>query len=196
MGYESEELAAVLKAARERKGLSQRALSARAGVPQPHISKIESGAVNLTVASLTAIANALDLELALVPREAVPAVQSITRNLGGAPMAAPQTRKELARLSARLEEIRSFAADSPALGQLQRQLRDLSQFAQLIADPAPLRKIRAMLAAVRDTASLAALDQAVRQMDKLRSSLAQGNGEDDRPRPARPAYRLDDDGDE
>ena len=46
MSYESEKLAATLKAAREKKGLSQRALSAHAGVPQSHISKIESGAVN------------------------------------------------------------------------------------------------------------------------------------------------------
>ena len=79
MTYEAERLAATLKAAREKKTLSQRTLSVRAGVPQSHISKIENGKVNLTVSSLTAIAHALDLELALVPRKAMPAVNSITR---------------------------------------------------------------------------------------------------------------------
>lgn len=81
MNYETEKLAATLRAAREKMGLSQRALSARAGVPQSHISKIENGAVNLTVSSLTAIANALDLELALIPRKAVPAIRTIIRSI-------------------------------------------------------------------------------------------------------------------
>ena len=103
MSYESEKLAATLKAAREKKGLSQRALSAHAGVPQSHISTIESGAVNLTVSSLTAIANALDLELALVPRKAAPAVRTITRSVNDVPKATPEARKEIARLGLNIE---------------------------------------------------------------------------------------------
>lgn len=43
MAYASEEIINALKKGREAKGLSQRALSARTGVPQSHISKIESG---------------------------------------------------------------------------------------------------------------------------------------------------------
>lgn len=74
-----EDMARLLKAARKAKGLSQRELSDKAGVPQAHISKIESGAVDLRVSSLLALARVLDLELALVPRDAVPAVQSIVR---------------------------------------------------------------------------------------------------------------------
>ena len=88
MGYEAENLAAALKAARINKGLSQRALSALAGVPQSHISKIETSGVNLTISSLAAIAHALDLEIALIPRKAVPAVKSITRGFDEAPRAA------------------------------------------------------------------------------------------------------------
>ena len=47
MSYITEYITETLKAAREAKGLSQRDLSSRAGVPQSHISKIESGVVDL-----------------------------------------------------------------------------------------------------------------------------------------------------
>jgi transcriptional regulator with XRE-family HTH domain len=81
MPYEMEDLAASLKAARVKKGLSQRALSQRTGVPQSHISKIEAGDVDLRVSSLVAIANAIDLELTLVPKGAVQRIQSIAPDL-------------------------------------------------------------------------------------------------------------------
>ena len=76
-----EEIAASLRAAREEKGLSQRALAARAGLPQGHISRIESGQVDLRVSSLAEIARALDQEVMLVPRRALPAVRSIVRGI-------------------------------------------------------------------------------------------------------------------
>ncbi|MGE0152100.1 MAG: helix-turn-helix domain-containing protein [Reyranellaceae bacterium] len=74
-------IAKALREARLRKGLSQRALGERAGVPQGHISRIEAGAVDLRLSSLIELARTLDLELALVPRAAVPAVQSIARGI-------------------------------------------------------------------------------------------------------------------
>ncbi|WP_068084872.1 helix-turn-helix domain-containing protein [Polycladidibacter stylochi] len=84
MSYKSEHIAAALKQAREDKGLSQRELAKRCGVPQSHISKIEGNAVDLRISSLTALAHALDLELMLVPRIAVPAAHSIIRSMSGA----------------------------------------------------------------------------------------------------------------
>lgn len=84
MAANTEEIAEALLKARQAKGLSQRALSQRAGVPQGHISNIERGAVDLRLSSLVAIARALDLELALVPRKSLPAVQSIARRLESA----------------------------------------------------------------------------------------------------------------
>lgn len=84
MNERTTSFAGTLKAAREAKHLSQRALSEKTGVPQAHISKIESGAVDLRVSSLVAIARVLDLELMLVPRKAVSAVQSITRRSASA----------------------------------------------------------------------------------------------------------------
>ena len=80
MNYATEHIAGALKAAREAKGLSQRELSAKSGVPQGHISKIENGAVDLRVSSLVALARVLDLELVLAPRKAVPAIKSILRS--------------------------------------------------------------------------------------------------------------------
>ena len=72
-------ITATLKAARATKGLSQRALAMRAGVPQSHISRIESGAVDLQTSSLIQLARALDLEVALVPRRMMPAVDALGR---------------------------------------------------------------------------------------------------------------------
>ncbi len=81
----TDEIAQALLKARQARGLSQRALSQRAGVPQGHISNIERGTVDLRLSSLVAIARALDLELALVPRKSLPAVQSIARGVAESP---------------------------------------------------------------------------------------------------------------
>lgn len=80
MNYAIDYIAKTLKKAREAKGLSQRALSDLAGVPQSHISKIESGGVDLRASSLVELARVLDLELTLVPRKSVSAVNSIVRS--------------------------------------------------------------------------------------------------------------------
>jgi len=196
MSYESEKLAVTLKTAREDKGLSQRALSARAGVPQSHISKIEGGAVNLTVSSLTALANALDLELALVPRKAAPAVRTITRIISDAPKATQETRREIARLAKQLEYIQSLKIDSPAFENLQRQFREMRQFENLIRNTDTLRSIREALKAVEGAGGVAALQNASRQMKNFRNALAHGMANEDRVRLPRPAYRLDGDNDE
>ncbi|WP_448329807.1 helix-turn-helix domain-containing protein [Sulfitobacter sp. M13] len=196
MSYESEKLAATLKAARENKGLSQRALGARAGVPQSHISKIESGAVNLTISSLTAIANALDLELALVPHKAAPAVRTITRSVSDAPKVTPEVHKEIARLAKQLEHIQSLKIDSPAVENLQRQFREIRQFGNLIRNTDTLRSIHEALKAVDGAGGVAALQEAERHMNSLRNTLAQGVAHEDRARAPRPAYRLDKDSDE
>jgi len=65
-------IAATLKAARLRKGLTQRELGQLAGVPQSHVSKIEAGAVDLRFSSLVALAELLDLRFELVPSTPVP----------------------------------------------------------------------------------------------------------------------------
>ena len=68
-----------LAAARRRAKLSQRALGAKVGVAQSHISKIERGAVDPQLSNLLEISRALGLELMLVPSRLVPAVRALVR---------------------------------------------------------------------------------------------------------------------
>jgi transcriptional regulator with XRE-family HTH domain len=88
-------IAATLRRARERKGWSQRKLGQRVGLPQSHISKIESSAVDLQTSSLIELARALDLELTLVSRTLIPAVQALQRtSTTSAPVPAYQLADE------------------------------------------------------------------------------------------------------
>ncbi len=77
MHYSIQEIAASIQAARKKKGLSQRALSAKIGIPQSHISKIEQGLVDLQTSTLIEIARALDLELVLISRSNLSLVQAL-----------------------------------------------------------------------------------------------------------------------
>ncbi len=112
MTHAIEDISASLRRAREAKSISQRELSRLTGVPQGHISKIESGAVDIRVSSLIALARALDLEVTLVPRKAVPAVQSIARQ-SDAERSRPAARN-LAEMQRTLENIPKIPA-SPGL---------------------------------------------------------------------------------
>lgn len=93
MTYATKDVIKTLKEAREAKGLSQRALGARTGVPQSHISKIEKGGTDIRLSSLIELARVLDLELRLVPRKAVSAVEAVVRSTlpaSGLPAASPR----------------------------------------------------------------------------------------------------------
>lgn len=68
-----------MKKARLERGWGQRELGAQIGLPQPHISAIESGGIVPRFDTLLDIVRVLDLDLLLVPRSLVPAVQSLIR---------------------------------------------------------------------------------------------------------------------
>jgi HTH-type transcriptional regulator/antitoxin HipB len=68
-----------IKEARMNRGWSQRNLAAVIGLPQPHISMIESGEIAPRFDTLLDIMRVLDLDLLIVPRSLVPAVQSLIR---------------------------------------------------------------------------------------------------------------------
>jgi HTH-type transcriptional regulator/antitoxin HipB len=76
-----QEIAAQIRRAREKRGLTQRALSAKVGIPQSHISKIEQGQVDLQISTLIEIARTLELEVVLVSRSYVSAVEAIQQGL-------------------------------------------------------------------------------------------------------------------
>jgi HTH-type transcriptional regulator / antitoxin HipB len=73
------ELREHIKEARVHRGWGQRELGAQIGLPQPHISGIESGEIVPRFDTLLEIVRVLDLDLLLVPRSLVPAVQSLIR---------------------------------------------------------------------------------------------------------------------
>jgi transcriptional regulator with XRE-family HTH domain len=68
-----------IKNARAKRGWGQRELGAEVGLPQPHISAIESGEIVPRFDTLLDIVRVLDQDLVLVPRSLVPAVQSLIR---------------------------------------------------------------------------------------------------------------------
>jgi transcriptional regulator with XRE-family HTH domain len=58
----------MLRIARRRAGLTQRALAAKAGVPQPTISRIERDVVSPSVSTLEPLIRACGMELEVVER--------------------------------------------------------------------------------------------------------------------------------
>jgi transcriptional regulator with XRE-family HTH domain len=66
--------------ARHRKGWSQTELGRRLGLPQPHISDIESGKITPRLKTLIDLVRVLGYDLLLVPRSLVPAVQGLVRD--------------------------------------------------------------------------------------------------------------------
>ena len=73
------DIARTLREARQAKHMSQRALSARSGATQAQISRIENGEVDLQVSSLIELARALDMDVILAPKSALPAVEALVR---------------------------------------------------------------------------------------------------------------------
>lgn len=73
------ELREQIKQARAKRGWGQRQLGLAVGLPQPHISAIESGEIVPRFDTLLDLVRVLDLDLLLVPRTLVPAVQSLIR---------------------------------------------------------------------------------------------------------------------
>lgn len=191
------DLATALRAARAMKGLSQRDLSNLVKVPQGHISRIESGEVDLRVSSLIELARALDLELALVPRKSLPAVQSILRSTDdGARTRSSSPRpklKEVARLSSRLAALTRSFPESVELAQIARQMRDLVNLPLTKEDRGTLNEVHQILSRVRGTDNLEPLQRALAQLQQLRSEIVLDRLGTPSSDEVRPAYSLEDD---
>ena len=190
MNYATEYIVRTLKAAREGKGLSQRALSELAGVPQSHISKIENGAVDLRLSSLVELVRVLGLELTLVPRKSAAMVQSIihsTKPESGTPT--PSTAKELKRLHNTLSRITRENPAIKELAQLRREAREIQQLQLSIRDGEALRKINKTLQTFKDSAKgLDAIRDSAIQLKKLRNSIVHSLLE---AKSVTPAYSLE-----
>ena len=216
MNYAMQDITDALKNARAAMGLSQRALSRRTGVPQSHISKIESGGVDIRLSSLIELARALDLDFKLVPRMAVPAVDSIVLSTVPTVAAAPAI-KELNRT---LDTVRNLCTVYPDLSELKRlqdsfqvfknsrnignQLKALRDMGKPIRElqrtykksaesgQRPVGRLKTIHSAANIPAQhLQALREAVSAAQILRNQLVHAIPE--QPSLPRPAYRLDDD---
>lgn len=120
-------LAKTLQAARERKGLSQRALAAKLGVRQSYVSRIETTSIDPKASSLTEIARALDLELVLLPRRLLPAVQALQRQdvPNDSAKFEASIRNHLNRIRHQLQMIEGLAGEPKALTFLDKIIGEL-----------------------------------------------------------------------
>lgn len=217
MAYLLENIAQELKAARNKKGLSQRELGAKVGIPQSHISKIENGAVDLKTSSLIELARALDLELMLVPRALIPAVQGLQRGLTSRERSPSQTlvesaAKDLERTRKAAQQLTRFFPDARELQELANTIKDL-QNRRLAASPAEqirklLEQIEAPIQAIKSMQkaqnpiepitsdqeflkSVSQINRVTRDLRYLRNALAHGLSPS--PQVPLPVYRLDED---
>ncbi|WP_336986806.1 helix-turn-helix transcriptional regulator [Altererythrobacter aquiaggeris] len=200
-----EDIAASIKAARIAKGFTQKELGERVGLPQSHISKIEGGNVDLQISSLVEIARALDLELKLVPRKTVPAIEGVLRS--------QRERSETSRTLATIAETNRFAE---RLRQSYPSVTEVNEFQSALKDvqtvnfsPETLKAIQQALQPVAHLKKhLQDLGWALEQKEgtkKLAQQIAastralrhvrnlQVHAIDRDSAPSRPAYRLEDD---
>ncbi|CDX39659.1 conserved hypothetical protein [Mesorhizobium plurifarium] len=193
MTYSTESILQTLRSAREQSGLSQRDLSARVGVPQSHISKIESGATDLRLSSLVELARALDHELVLVPRKALAAVEAIVSN-AHATQGGEDRRRSAAfnRAQAALAKLRRDNPDAFDFTLLDQTLRDLANFRLSKADLNTLRAVTDRLMKLpAGPGATPAIERASKPLTSMRDRIAHAA-----PEAPRPAYTLADDEDD
>lgn len=151
-----EKIAARVREARLAKALTQKELGLRVGLPQSHISKIEKGTVDLKLSSLVEIARALDLEITLVPRKALPAVEGAVRAHG--------TTVETSRAVSLLNEQVQIAK------RIKESFPDLSQVEGFQS------AIRSIPRLQFDATKLKALDEALQPAKRLKTLIEQQGG--------------------
>jgi transcriptional regulator with XRE-family HTH domain len=158
-----------LTRAREAKGLSQRALANLSGVPQSHISKIESGAVDLRISSLVEIARALDMELKLVPRKGLSAVNSIIRST----QAKTQSKSMLgvmAKLQRAADELSATVAGDREVTQLRSRLHELSRISLPSESEGRLKELAKQMRKLTSGKGGASFDTVLEEVDRLRNA--------------------------
>lgn len=131
------EIAASVRKARIAKALTQKELGQRVGLPQSHISKIEKGAVDLKLSSLVEIARALDLEITLVPRKALAAVEGAVRAHG----TTAETSRAVSLLNEQVQIAERIKANFPDLSQVEGFQNAIRSIPRLQFDAAQLKAL-------------------------------------------------------
>ena len=132
MIYSIQQIVSDLKSARKEKQLTQRELSEKVKLPQSQISKIESGVVDLRLSSLVELSRALDLELMLVPRKLLPAVQSMTRKTTHSKLESSKSTREsivaLRKLSKTAKDLGNKQPDLKSIWAVQNAANQLRNY--------------------------------------------------------------------
>lgn len=113
-----------IRQARQAKGWSQRDLSARAHLTQAQISRIENGEVDVQVSTLIELARSLDLDLKLVPRSALTAVEAAVRSAEER-----SARNLISGLRRLAEDARTSAPEREDIASIASSLQDLEPLA-------------------------------------------------------------------
>lgn len=204
MGCLTEDIARSLKAARESKRLSQRALSKKVGLTQSHISKIENSAVDPQLSNLIELSHALCLEVMLVPQKLVPAVQSLVRSTAPAYQEVQKTNQvknelnQIQSVVARLQQAHPKIEEFP---RIRNVLKDL-QSMRAVSDE--LKRIRSIGKELKNfqegfkenTEALSQIRSNAEELQQLRNMLAHNvlRARSDASK-VLPAYSLDEDDD-
>lgn len=189
-------IADVIRRARVAHGLTQKQLGERTGIPQSHISKIEKGGVDIKLSSLTEIGRALELEIQLVPRQALSAVEASLRDAETVEKN-NRARALLSREKRIADRIHSEYPDLPDSWSYFEIIRDLlrigidpQDIALLEATLKPARKLEAVLETYDRAAIGKQLTTATTTLRAFRN--AQAHKVIEAGSPVRAAYRLED----
>lgn len=191
MTYQSESLIAQVREVREASGVSQRALSERAGLTQSHISQIESGKMEPGLASFIDLTRALDLEVMLVPKKVVPAVLGLVKAQATPDMyihAGQPNDKRFARAERLVKKMKHLYGSSADLDRIEDTLRFLRRMNLGDQEMQLVRELIARLDRYQASAQAAPIVRDIAQnLQRLRNSIAHAA-----PSEPRPAYSLDD----
>jgi transcriptional regulator with XRE-family HTH domain len=195
MGYKSEDLIREIRDRRTDAGISQRALAKRSGLTQAHISQIETGTLEPGLSSFIDVARALDLEIMLVPKKFLPAVQGILRQASteqSTPQEGEAALREIARGERLVIKQKLLYGSSADLDRIADALRFLRH--------APLRKpdLQIVTGAINKLRRYQASPQSkdivaaiATELQQLRNRLVHSPSE-----APRPAYAIDDEDDD
>lgn len=192
--YGLESLTEVIRQARLAKGWSQRDLSARAHLTQAQISRIENGEVDMQVSTLIELARSLDLDLQLVPKTALVAVEAAVRSAEER-SSERSARNLLATLRRLAEEAEKAAPEREDIATIASTLRDLEPHASTLRGPfliADMERLKTNLEGLLTypPASRPSRAKTIRDaaawLKQLRNGLVHA------PHAERPAYSLDD----
>ncbi len=195
MRYKSEDLIREIRDRRTDAGISQRALAARSGLTQAHISQIETGTLEPGLSSFIDMARALDLEIMLVPKKFLPAVQGILRQTSteqSTPQDGEAALREIGRgerLVIKQKQLYGSSADLDRIADALRFLRHAPlRKPDLQIVTGAINKLRRYQASPQSKDIVAAI---ATDLQQLRNRMVHSPSE-----APRPAYAIDDEDDD